>query len=90
MKQIEFAHNSNTILEIDDNIINLTMGGTWLINEIDEYSDLDKLKLTIPSYNKQPLIDHLRNSVSLFKFIRASLYDSTLSLQDETEKKGRQ
>jgi hypothetical protein len=48
--------------------------------------DLDKLKLTIPSYDKQSLLDCLRHSVSLYKYLRSSLYNDHVRLQNETEK----
>jgi len=51
-----------------------------------ESKDLEKLKLTIPTYNKQSLLISLRNSVSLYKYLRTSLYDETVQLQIETEK----
>ncbi len=51
-----------------------------------ESNDFDKLKGTIPEYNKQSLLNCLRNSVSLYKYLRASLYDDTIKLQIETEK----
>jgi hypothetical protein len=49
--------------------------------------DLDKLKNTIPEYNKQSLLNSLRNSVSLYKYLRTSLYDDTINFQIETEKR---
>jgi hypothetical protein len=48
--------------------------------------DLDKLKQTIPDYNRHSLIDCLRNSVSLYRYLRTSLYDDTIKFQNETEK----
>jgi len=41
MEHQEFANKAKTILEADDNIIGLAIGGSWLTNEIDEFSDLD-------------------------------------------------
>lgn len=50
-------------------------------------NDFDRLKLTIPEYNKQSLLNCMRNSVSLYKYLRESLYDDTIKLQIETEKR---
>jgi predicted nucleotidyltransferase len=46
MIQREFADNAKTILEPDDNVIGLAVEGSWLTNEIDEYSDLDLILVT--------------------------------------------
>lgn len=46
MKQIEFAHRAKSILEIDDEVIGLAVAGSWLTNEIDEFSDLDLIVVT--------------------------------------------
>lgn len=49
--------------------------------------DLDQLKLTIPTYNRQSLLDSLRNAVSLYKELRTGLFNNKVSLQNDTEKK---
>jgi predicted nucleotidyltransferase len=46
MKQIEFANRAKDILELDDNVIGLAVAGSWLTNEIDEFSDLDLILVT--------------------------------------------
>ena len=49
--------------------------------------DLVKLKLTIPTYDRQSLLDSLRNAVSLYRQLRIELFDGKVSLQNETDKK---
>lgn len=49
--------------------------------------DLDKLKLTIPSFNRQSLIDSLRKAVSLYRELRSDLYQNSVKLQNEPDKK---
>jgi len=39
--QQEFALKAKHILEKDNDIIGLAVGGSWLADEIDEFSDLD-------------------------------------------------
>ncbi len=46
MKQIEFAHRAKRILEQDENVIGLAVGGSWLTGQLDEYSDLDLILVT--------------------------------------------
>jgi hypothetical protein len=46
MIQAEFANKAKTILEPDDNVIGLAVAGSWLTNEIDEFSDLDLILVT--------------------------------------------
>lgn len=46
MKQQEFANKAKIILERDDNVIGLAVAGSWLTNEIDEFSDLDLILIT--------------------------------------------
>jgi len=52
-----------------------------------ESEDLAKLKLTIPTYDKQSLLDSLRNAVSLYRQLRTELFDNNMNLQNDTEKK---
>lgn len=47
MIQREFANKAKTMLEPDDNVIGLAVAGSWLTNEIDEFSDLDLILVTI-------------------------------------------
>lgn len=49
--------------------------------------DLAKLKLTIPTYDRKSLLESLRNAVLLYKELRIQLYNGTVNLQDNTEKK---
>lgn len=49
--------------------------------------DLGKLKLTIPNYNRQSLLDSLRNAVLLYRQLRTELYDNKVQLQNDTDKK---
>lgn len=46
MIQIEFAHKAKRILEQDENVIGLAVGGSWLTGQIDQFSDLDLLLVT--------------------------------------------
>lgn len=46
MIQQEFAFKAKQILEKDNDIIGLAVGGSWLSNEIDEFSDLDLIVVT--------------------------------------------
>jgi hypothetical protein len=49
--------------------------------------DLAKLKLTIPAYDRQSLLDSLRNAVSLYRQLRTELFDENVSLHTDTDKK---
>ncbi|MBX6379421.1 MAG: aminoglycoside 6-adenylyltransferase [Thermoflavifilum aggregans] len=49
--------------------------------------DLAKLKRTIPTYDRQSLLDSLRNAVSLYRGLRTELFDNNVGLQNETEKR---
>ncbi len=46
MIQQNFADKAKTILETDDNVIGLAVAGSWLTNELDEFSDLDLILVT--------------------------------------------
>ena len=46
MIQREFAKKAKIILEPDDNVIGLAVAGSWLTNELDEFSDLDLILVT--------------------------------------------
>ena len=52
-----------------------------------ESDDLDKLKLTIPTYSRQSLLNSLRNAVSLYRQLREELFNSEVNLQTEVDKK---
>ena len=49
--------------------------------------DLNNLKLTIPRYERQSLLDSLRNSVSLYRQLRNTLFDNKVELQKGVEQK---
>lgn len=46
MFQHDFANNVVDIIRNDDNIIGLAAAGSWITNEIDDYSDLDLVLVT--------------------------------------------
>ena len=49
--------------------------------------DLEKLKLTIPTYDRQSLLNSLRNGVSLYRQLRSELFDNNVSLRNDIDKK---
>ena len=46
MIQVEFARHAKNIFEKQEAITGLAIGGSWINNELDEYSDLDLLVIT--------------------------------------------
>jgi hypothetical protein len=62
MKQQVFADKAKTILEPDDNVIGLAVAGSWLTNEIDEFSDLDLILVTKQkiSSDKNLMLDYAK------------------------------
>jgi len=44
--QADFAKRAASLLKEDNSVIGLTVGGSWLTNEIDEFSDLDLILVT--------------------------------------------
>ncbi|GGK56111.1 aminoglycoside 6-adenylyltransferase [Rufibacter glacialis] len=46
MMQVDFAEKARKILAVDSNVIGLAVGGSWLTNELDEFSDLDLVLVT--------------------------------------------
>lgn len=46
MKQKEFAEKAKNILSGNNSVIGLAVAGSWLTNEIDEFSDLDLIVIT--------------------------------------------
>ncbi|WP_293305950.1 aminoglycoside 6-adenylyltransferase [Pedobacter sp. UBA5917] len=46
MIQQHFAQHATEILKNDESVIGLAVGGSWLSNEIDRYSDLDLILVT--------------------------------------------
>jgi hypothetical protein len=65
---------------------NLPRGVRKVETDLDS-EDLVKLKLTIPTYDRQSLLDSLRNAVSLYRQLRTELYANNVSLQNATDKK---
>lgn len=63
MVQIEFANNVVEKLKTDDSIIGLAVGGSWITNELDEYSDLDFILVTKEnvSGNISKMLDYAKN-----------------------------
>ena len=49
--------------------------------------DLNELKLTLPGYDKQSLIDSLKNSVTLYRKLRMALFDDSVVLNKKAEEK---
>jgi predicted nucleotidyltransferase len=49
--------------------------------------DFNKLKLTIPVYERQSLLDSLQNSVSLYRQLRTLLFTPGIELRRNTEQK---
>ncbi len=62
MIQIEFARNASYVLETDNNVIGLAVGGSWLTGQIDEFSDLDLIVVTGEriSNNKSAMIAYAK------------------------------
>ncbi|MBZ4191853.1 aminoglycoside 6-adenylyltransferase [Niabella beijingensis] len=46
MIQVAFANNVKKILEPDEQVIGLAIGGSWLESQMDEFSDLDLILIT--------------------------------------------
>ena len=46
MIQKEFAYRAKAILEVDENVIGLAVVGSWMTEEMDEFSDLDLIIVT--------------------------------------------
>lgn len=62
MIQKVFADRASEILKDDKNVIGLAVAGSWLTNEIDEYSDLDLILITQEriSGDKSRMLDYAR------------------------------
>lgn len=65
---------------------NLPRGVRKVETELED-EDLNKLKQTIPNYNRQSLLDSLKSAVSLYRQLRTSLFDDKVLLQKATEQK---
>ncbi|MDQ1802497.1 nucleotidyltransferase domain-containing protein [Chryseobacterium sp. CKR4-1] len=46
MIQVEFANKAKEILQTDETIIGLAVGGSWISDQMDEFSDLDLIIVT--------------------------------------------
>jgi predicted nucleotidyltransferase len=62
MIQKEFADSASKILKDDKNVIGLVVAGSWLTNEIDEFSDLDLILVTQRkiSGDKEKMLDYAK------------------------------
>jgi len=49
--------------------------------------DLANLRRTLPTYDRQSLLDSLRNAVSLYRKLRTEVFRPSVGLQKETEKR---
>ncbi|WP_121356335.1 aminoglycoside 6-adenylyltransferase [Flavisolibacter nicotianae] len=60
MLQKEFAGKAAEILKEDENVIGLAVAGSWLTNEMDEFSDLDLILVTHEriSSDKNRMLDY--------------------------------
>lgn len=60
MLQKEFAGKAAEILKEDENVIGLAVAGSWLTNEMDEFSDLDLILVTQEriSSDKNRMLDY--------------------------------
>lgn len=62
MIQKEFAERTTKILSADPSVIGLTVGGSWITSELDEFSDLDLILVTKEkiSGNKELMITYAK------------------------------
>lgn len=62
MIQQDFAEKVKKILAIDDSVIGLAVGGSWITNEIDEFSDIDLVLVTKQKVtnDKTKMLDHAK------------------------------
>jgi predicted nucleotidyltransferase len=63
MIQKEFANKVVEIIKKDANVIGLAAGGSWITNELDEYSDLDLILITKKKIagDKEKMVDYARS-----------------------------
>ena len=63
MIQIAFANKAKSILSQDENVIGLAVAGSWLTNELDEFSDVDLILITKEtiSDNKDKMIAYAKS-----------------------------
>lgn len=62
MKQIKFAEKATEILRTNKSTLGLAVAGSWLNNELDEYSDLDLVLVT-----KEKITDNPENMFAYAK-----------------------
>ncbi|WP_028979870.1 aminoglycoside 6-adenylyltransferase [Sporocytophaga myxococcoides] len=62
MIQKDFAIKAKQVLESDENVIGLAAAGSWITNDIDEFSDLDLILVTKEkiSQDKNRMIDYAK------------------------------
>jgi hypothetical protein len=62
MKQEQFAGHATAVLKDDESVIGLAVAGSWLTNEIDEFSDLDLIMVTREkiSGDKNQMLEYAR------------------------------
>jgi hypothetical protein len=67
MIQRNFAQKAVDVLKHDDRTLGLAVGGSWLTDQLDEFSDLDLILVTKEkiSGNKTKMIDHAKRLGSL-------------------------
>ncbi len=63
MIQLEFAERIKKILANDQSVIGLAAGGSWITNEMDEFSDIDLVLVTKEkiSDDKTKMLDYAKN-----------------------------
>lgn len=63
MIQLDFAERVKKILANDDSVIGLAVGGSWITNEIDEFSDIDLVLVSKQqiSNDKTKMLDYAKN-----------------------------
>jgi hypothetical protein len=63
MMQKEFANNVVEIVKKDNTVIGLAVAGSWITNELDEYSDLDLVLITKKKIggDKERMLDYARS-----------------------------
>ncbi len=60
MIQTDFAYRVKSILEKDDRILGVAIGGSWITEQIDEFSDLDLVIVT-----KEKIASHKPNMLAI-------------------------
>jgi hypothetical protein len=78
LKQAEFANSERCVLEPDDKVIGLAAAGSWLTNEIDEFSDLDLILVTQQkvSGDKNLMLDYEKKWLVSYSPLQVSLSEN--------------